>query len=151
EVDGLYAVLDSLQLSGDMLELAPGTGIWTERLARVATSLAAVDASSEVMAINRAKVGSERVSYVQADLFTWQPQRSYDAVCFCFWLSHVPLDRLDAFLHTVAQATRPGGTIFFADSLRKEISTAADHQLPGEDQQIMTRKLNDGREFRIVK
>ena len=110
-----------------------------------------VDASPEMMAINRARVASERVSYLQADLFTWQPVRTYDAVCFCFWISHVPTERLDAFLNTVAAALREGGEVFFVDGRRELTSTAIDHQLPETDTQLMTRRLNDGREFKIVK
>src|SRR5438552_983308 len=34
---------------------------------------------------------------------------------------------------------------------RKEVATAKDHVLPGRDAGIVTRRLNDGREFRIVK
>jgi 2-polyprenyl-3-methyl-5-hydroxy-6-metoxy-1,4-benzoquinol methylase len=151
EADEIFAALDALGVEGDVLELAAGTGIWTERLVRSANSITVVDASPEMMAINRAKIASERVSYVQADLFTWQPARTYDAVCFCFWISHVPTERLDAFLKTVAKALRPGGKLFFVDGRRELTSTAVDHQLPEDDTQLMTRKLNDGREFEIVK
>lgn len=151
EADEVFAELDTFDVRGDVLELAPGTGIWTERLARTASSITAVDASLEMIAINRAKVASERVAYMQADLFTWRPEHTYDAVVFCFWLSHVPLERLDAFLQTVASALRPGGKLFFVDSRREPSSTAQDHQLPREEEQVMTRRLNDGREFQIVK
>jgi len=151
EADEVFAALDALEIEGDVLELAAGTGIWTERLVRTARSITVVDASPEMMAINRARVASERVSYVQADLFTWQPTHTYDAVCFCFWISHVPTERLDAFLNTVATALRPGGKIFFVDGRREPTGTAVDHQLPEADTQLMTRKLNDGREFEIVK
>ena len=151
EADEVFAALDALGVEGDVLELAAGTGIWTERLIRTARSITIVDASPEMMAINRARVASGRVSYVQADLFTWQPTRTYDAVCFCFWISHVPNERLDAFLNTVALASRQGGKVFFVDGRRELTSTAIDHQLPGAHTQLMTRKLNDGREFEIVK
>lgn len=151
EADEVFAALTTFDVRGDVLELAPGTGIWTERLVRTVRSITAVDASPEMIAINRAKVASERVAYVQADLFTWRPERTYDAVVFCFWISHVPLERLDAFLQTVASALRPGGKLFFVDSRREPSSTAQDHQLPREEEQVMTRRLNDGREFQIVK
>src|SRR5918998_3475950 len=52
----VFAALDDLRPEGDVLELAPGTGIWTERLARTARTITAVDASPEMLAINRAKV-----------------------------------------------------------------------------------------------
>ena len=103
EADEAFTTLDTLHLTGDVLELAPGTGIWTERLVRTATTITAVDASPEMIEINRAKVNSDRVSYLQADLFSWQPERTYDAVLFSFWISHVPLERLDDFLHAVVQ------------------------------------------------
>jgi 2-polyprenyl-3-methyl-5-hydroxy-6-metoxy-1,4-benzoquinol methylase len=151
EADEVRAAFDTLNMTGDVLEFAPGTGIWTERLLRTASMITAVDASPEMIAINRAKVGSDRVSYMQADLFSWRPARSYDAVCFCFWISHVPTERLDAFLQVVAQSLHPGGKIFFVDGRREPTSTANNHQLPDEGQQVMTRKLNDGRAFQIVK
>lgn len=154
EAAEVSAALDALAVSGDVLELAPGTGIWTERLTQNSkvTSITAVDASPEMVAINRAKLGNnERVSYLLADLFNWQPPRQYDAVCFGFWLSHVPTERLEGFLRLVCQALRPAGKLFFIDSSREPSSTAADHILPEEGSQVMLRRLNDGREFQIVK
>jgi SAM-dependent methyltransferase len=151
EVNEVQDALHAFHIEGDVLELAPGTGIWTEQLLRTASTITAVDASPEMIAINRARVASERIYYVQSDLFNWQPARTYDAVCFCFWISHVPVERLDAFLQMVAVALRPGGKVFFLDGCREPTSTAANHVLPTEQEQLMIRKLNDGREFHIVK
>lgn len=151
EIDEVVDALENLHPTGNVLELAPGTGIWTERLLKMATSVTAVDASPEMIAINRARVRSERVAYVQADLFTWRPEYLYDAVFFGFWISHVPLERLDDFLASVAAMLRPGGKIFFVDGRREPDSTAVNHQLPEQDSQVMIRKLNDGRAFEIVK
>src|SRR5260370_23401473 len=81
----------------NVLELACGTGLFTRHLAPRTDHVTALDASSEVLAINRARVGGDNVEYIEADLFSWQPQRPYDAVFFSFWLSHVPPDRLGPF------------------------------------------------------
>jgi demethylmenaquinone methyltransferase/2-methoxy-6-polyprenyl-1,4-benzoquinol methylase len=51
----------------------------------------------------------------------------------------------------VAGALRPGGRVFFIDSARTDRSTAADHRLPVDGEATMTRRLDDGREFQIVK
>lgn len=151
EVAEVRAEFDRLGITGDVLELAPGTGIWTERIARTARSVTAVDASREMLAMNRARVGNECVAYVLADLFDWHPERTYDATVFAFWLSHVPDERLDSFLRMVAGSLRQDGTVFFVDGLPEPTSTANDHRLPDSGDQTMIRKLNDGRAFQIVK
>ena len=151
EADQVFTILEALKIEGHILELAPGTGIWTERFLRTASSITAVDASPEMIAINQARVGRDRVSYLQADLFSWQPTIRYDAVCFCFWLSHVPIEQLDIFLSSVAMALRPGGKVFFVDSHRATSDSPVEHELPEEHIQIERRRLNDGREFNIVK
>lgn len=153
EAETVFAALDALDMQGDLLELAPGTGIWSERLLRTAASVTAVDIAPEMLAQNRARVGEGRVRYIQGDLFTWQPDRQYDGVCFAFWLSHVPHERLDAFLRMVATALKPGGKVFFVDSHRqRRPTTETAIHIPAEgDAQVLTRKLKDGRAYRIVK
>lgn len=150
EVEGVRSALTAIGPVDSALELAPGTGIWTQELARMANTVVAVDASPEMIAINQAKVLSERVEYRQEDLFAWQPDREYDLVFFSFWLSHVPPSKLDGFLGRVAAATKPGGHVFIIDSQDDLRSKAKDH--PGRDDEVMeTRKLNDGSVYRIVK
>jgi len=134
-----------------LLELACGTGLFTRRLAPRVPQITAVDASPEVVAINRSRVAAANVDYIEADLFSWRPVARYDAVFFSFWLSHVPEDRFAVFWDNVAKALAPGGAAYLIDSAFDPTSTAKDHVLPGRDAGIATRRLNDGREFRIVK
>lgn len=135
----------------DVLELACGTGLFTRRLAPAVDRVTAVDASPEVLAINRARVASGNVEYVEADLFAWTPPRRYDAVFFSFWLSHVPQDRFEEFWKMVSDALRPGGAAYLIDSAFDRTSTARDHVLTEKDAGVVSRKLNDGSEYRIVK
>jgi demethylmenaquinone methyltransferase/2-methoxy-6-polyprenyl-1,4-benzoquinol methylase len=134
-----------------VLELACGTGLFTRHLAPRVDAVTAVDASPEVIAINRARVAAKNVDYVQADLFEWRPASRYDLVFFSFWLSHVPQDRFAAFWRTVAAALAPEGSAYLIDSSLDTTSTAKDHAAPSREAGVVTRKLNDGREFRIVK
>ena len=151
EVEEVRAALERFRPVGRVLELACGTGWWTEQLVRWAGELTAVDASAEVLALNAARVGDPRVRRVQADLFAWTPDGGYDAVFFSFWLSHVPPERFEAFWEMARGALNPGGRVFFIDSLRSELSTARDHVLPDEDDIIAERKLNDGSRYSIYK
>ena len=133
-----------------ILEMAPGTGIWTAELIQIGARVTALDASPEMININRAKLLSNKVDYQLADLFQYQPARRYDMVFFGFWLSHVPVDKLSGFLNTVHAALKPGGRLFFIDSRAVDLSRNRTGTADlGADQQ--RRVLNDGRQFDIVK
>lgn len=151
EAATLRAVLQAFAPTGHVLELACGTGLWTEHLARYADGLTAVDASPEMLALNQARVHSDKVRYVRADLFTWQPDRVYDVVFFSFWLSHVPPERFVAFWRLVRSCLGEDGRVFFIDSLYESTSTARDHQLGAQGATTSVRRLNDGQVFEIVK
>ena len=134
-----------------VLELACGTGLFTRHLAPRVEHVTAVDASPEVIAINRDRVGASNVDYVQADLFDFEPNARYDLVLMGFWLSHVPHARFDAFWAMVRRALKPDCFAWVVDSAHDPTSHAVDHQTPDRHAGIATRRLDDGREFRIVK
>ena len=139
--------LQSLKPCSQALELAGGTGIWTKELLSIATRITVLDGSPEMLAINKAKLADRRVSYECIDLFAWEPGPTYDLVFFAFWLSHVPPERLDAFLGKVSRAVRPGGLVFIFDE------PAGGRQLSGPSpaDMVQQRTLEDGRTFNIVK
>jgi ubiquinone/menaquinone biosynthesis C-methylase UbiE len=117
-----------------ILELACGTGTWTRALLPLGGELTAIDASPEMLALARQKVGNAVVQFQQADLFQWQPKQQYDLVFFANWLSHIPPQRLDAFLGTVARAVRPGGSLAMVDQ----------YAPLQEDREIIVRDVEEG-------
>lgn len=139
----LRRAADDLPITGDVLELACGTGQWTGALAARARSVTAVDASPEVLGIARARTAAPDVRFEQADLFRWRPSRRYDTVFFAFWLSHVPPSRLGDFWNNVAAALAPGGKVVFID---EGPASAAREEVASD-----IRRLDDGSEYRIVK
>jgi SAM-dependent methyltransferase len=143
----LLSALDSFRPAGDVVELACGPGTWTGHLLRHATTLTAVDAAPEMLAIAAGRFADERLRFVEADLFSWRPERRYDVVFFGFWLSHVPLDRFDSFWSLVADCLTPDGRVlFFDDGYR-----TPDELIEGESSSTIRRRLNDGRAYRAVK
>jgi SAM-dependent methyltransferase len=136
---------------GRILELAGGTGLWTRYLVPRAEHLTVVDASAEVLKLNRGRVGADRVTHVQADVFSWRADQQYDVVFFAFWLSHVPPHCFGGFWESVRNALAPDGRVLFVDSRYDPTSTALDHRLNGRETETVTRRLNDGRTYRIVK
>ena len=87
------------------------------------------------------------VRFVQADLFTWRPDRRYDVVFFGFWISHVPDERFDAFWSMVADCLEPGGRVLFVDDAYR----TPEELIEGEASPVVERKLEDGTAFRAVK
>ena len=79
DVRELETALEAFGPRGDVLELAAGTGIWTQHLLRHASRVTAVDAVAEVLELNRAQT-SGAADYVLADLFEWEPPREFDIV-----------------------------------------------------------------------
>lgn len=151
EVAIVQDALHQLEPVDHILELACGTGIWTQELLKLGERITAIDASAEVIELNRQKVNSPRVTYHQLDLFQWEPKEEYDLVFFSFWLSHVPPDLLTAFLQKVYRSLRRGGRVFIIDSRFEPTSTATNHTLAQDSPVYQTRKLNNGQEYQIVK
>jgi demethylmenaquinone methyltransferase/2-methoxy-6-polyprenyl-1,4-benzoquinol methylase len=145
ERDSVPSIVDRLEISGDVVELACGTGIWTAELVRHAATLTALDGAPEMLDLARRRVPVS-VRFEQVDLFDWIPMSSWDVVFFSAWLSHVPADRFEAFWSSVATALRPGGRVIALD----ELPTRSFHedQIDGE---VAVRTLQDGTKHEIVK
>jgi ubiquinone/menaquinone biosynthesis C-methylase UbiE len=162
EVDEVCQALQMANLSGHVVDIAAGTGIWTKELLKMADHVTALDSSDEMIEVNRSRLQSDKVTYILTDLFYWQPVMAYDAAFIGFWLSHVPPAWLYEFIGTVAGALKPGGKLFFVDSLLEPSSTARgqtqdlarrkwESTLSKSRQVTVRRRLSDGREFEIVK
>ena len=149
EVARLEAAVDDLRPRGKVLELACGTGLWTVRLLRHAERIVAVDASREVIAINRGRTGGRGVEYVEADVLSWEPPDRFDVVFFSFWLSHVPPSRFVTFWNLVGQALEPDGRAIFIDNLWGD-GTWKEGPRPETFEQVRS-DAGDDREYRIVK
>ena len=149
ELDAAGRWLDGLPWAGELVELAAGTGWWSPLLASRGelslydTSPAALDRARE-----RLVAHSLRAHLHVRDAWA-EPDRQVDGLFAGFWLSHVPRDRLPAFLGLVHRWLKPGGRFAFIDSLPDPASGAADHPEPADDR--ATRRLDDGRSFSIVK
>jgi SAM-dependent methyltransferase len=143
EMAGLVAAFDRVPLGPEVLELAAGTGKWTSRIARRASTVTVVDAAPEALLINRRRLGPDAggVHYLAAEIFHWSPRRTWDSCAFFFWLNHVPDARLAQFLTTVSDSLRPGGTVVFGDEAYR----------PDLGDEGCVRRLDDGRQFSIVK
>jgi ubiquinone/menaquinone biosynthesis C-methylase UbiE len=149
ELDAAGRWLDDLPIAGEIVELAAGTGWWSPLLASKG-ELWLYDAAEAPLerARDRLLAHGLRAHIHIRDAWT-EPDRAVDAVVLGFWLSHVERDRTAAFLGVARRWLKPGGTLAIIDSLPDPQSGAADHDpVVGERS---TRRLEDGRQFTIVK
>jgi ubiquinone/menaquinone biosynthesis C-methylase UbiE len=147
---GLIAAVERFAPRGRVLELACGTGQWTEVLAKGASELTAVDASAEMLELNRTRVSRPDVNYIQADLFAWNPTpHSFDVVFFAAWLSHVPPQRFDALWGQVASALADGGRVFVIDEL--PAAAALERPVAGAPAPAVHRQVVTGARYRAIK
>ncbi len=145
----LAAALEGFAPDGRVLEVAGGTGQWTAALAKRAARLTVIDASAEMLALNKARIRRPDVVYVQADVFEWSPAERYDVVFFSAWLSHVPPQRFEDFWTLVRSCLDESGRVFLIDELPSAAAfeqTVADAPAPA-----VRRRLTTGESYRAVK
>lgn len=149
ELDMAGRWLDEQPWSGQIVELAAGTGWWSPLLAsRGELSLYDTSPAALERARDRLLAHGLRAHLHLRDAWA-APDRRVDGLFLGFWLSHVPRARLAAFLDIARAWLQPGGRLAFIDSLPDGASGAADHPEPADDEAL--RRLDDGREYRIVK
>jgi len=149
ELDGAGTWLDGLPIHGEIVELAAGTGWWSPLLASKG-ELSIYDAAPAPLerARDRLLAHGLRAHIHLRDAWA-EPDRQVDALFCGFWLSHVERARTAEFLALARRWLKPGGVFAFIDSLPDPQSGAADHPTPADDTSV--RRLDDGREFTIVK
>jgi ubiquinone/menaquinone biosynthesis C-methylase UbiE len=131
-----------------VLEIACGTGLWTEALVGVADTVVAIDAAPEAVAIARDRVRSGNVTFEVADVFSWTTDDRFDVIFFSAWLSHVPMSRFEQFWRMLRRLLAEDGRVLFIDEHVDVREKEA--YVPGADE-IVERRLRDGKKFRVVK
>ena len=144
-IAGLVA---EMRPTGSVLEIACGTGLWTEALAGLADTVTAIDAAPEVVQVARDRVRSANVSFEVADVFSWDQGGQFDVIFFSAWLSHVPISRFERFWRSLRGLLAVDGRVLFIDEHVDERGKEA--YVAGADE-IVERRLRDGSTFRVVK
>ncbi len=149
DLDAATQWLDALPISGEIVELAAGTGWWSPLLASKG-QLSIYDAVEEPLEKARERLLAHGLAAHIHVRDAWaQPDRQVDALFCGFWISHVPRQRLAEFVALCRSWLRPGGLLAFIDSRRDPDSGATDNAAPADD--VSTRLLADGQEFTIPK
>ena len=133
------------------LPVGPAYGHGDSRRAPRASHLVAVDSSPAMLELNRGRFGTPNVTYVQSDLFDWEPGERFDTAFTGFFISHVPPDRFASLWERLASWMEPGGRLFLVDDLAGPDRPYSGDVVEDGPSFAHRRRLADGREYTIVK
>jgi cyclopropane fatty-acyl-phospholipid synthase-like methyltransferase len=133
-----------------VLEIACGTGYWTPAIAEVANSVLAIDINPSLLSQAQERCRHlTNVTFQVEDAYTLAGVAvGFTAALGIWWWSHVPRERLAAFLATLHSNLHRGAFVLFVDQLPYE---GHSRRQDANGNTLERRSLPDGRTFEIVK
>ena len=147
-------LFQSIFKNKSVLEIACGTGYWTERIAKTATSVFATDINKSVVEIALRRQTKNNVRFNVADMYHLNTDMKYQGIFGGFIWSHILLQDLDRFLLKLKDLLTEDEILVFIDSNpvddtihdKKRVSHTDEH---GNTYQ--TRMLEDGTSHLVLK
>lgn len=140
------------------LEIACGTGYWTQFAVPACTRWCATDVNEPVLEIARNKPAlvlaqaDGRLGFAHADAYAMDvPDGAYDLALAAFWWSHVERDRLAAWLARLHRALAPGAMVIFIDNRYVEGSSTPVARRDARGNTYQQRLLADGSRHEVLK
>ena len=136
----------------DVLEIAAGTGYWTQFIARQANSVLATDGNEAPLQqlLQRALPVTVKTRVVDAyDLSALN--RTFDGVFAGLWFSHVPIERQIAFLRGLSGVLRQGARVILMDNTIAQCERLPLVETDANGNTWQERKLDDGSTYRVIK
>jgi ubiquinone/menaquinone biosynthesis C-methylase UbiE len=136
-----------------VLEVACGTGYWTQFIARSARKVHACDINEPVLEIARDKpIPKDRVHFFKADAVTLAGvPAECDAAFAGFWWSHVKKSELTFFIKNLAVHLQPGAQVAILDNTFAPGSSTPISRRDSEGNTYQKRKLASGEEYEVLK
>ncbi|MEJ2720478.1 MAG: methyltransferase domain-containing protein [bacterium] len=153
ELSELAVTVRTLFTGTHVLEIACGTGYWTEIAADVAAGVVATDISDEMLDLAAKKrLPAGKVELRKADAYRLEDiPGDFDAGLACFWFSHVPRSKTETFLRGFHGKLRSGSVVFLTDNLYARGYGGELIRRPGAADTFKRRRLSDGTTHEILK
>ena len=136
-----------------VLEVACGTGYWTQYIARTAKKVHACDINEAVLEIAREKrIAPGRAEFFKADAISLEGAPSgCDAAFAGFWWSHVKKGELARFVESLARRLERGALVAILDNKYVEGSSTAISRRDSAGNTYQKRRLANGNEYEVLK
>jgi len=134
-----------------VLEIAAGTGYWSQFIAPECASLTLTDTSLATLEIARNRVFGRAV-FVQADAYALLPEMgSFGAAFAGFWISHIPIEHRREFMESLHARLQPDAPIIFIDNRYVEGSSTPVTEPDAAGNTYQMRNLGNGQTHRVIK
>jgi SAM-dependent methyltransferase len=149
----LKRLLPGYFVGAEVLEIACGTGYWTQFIAPVARKVTATDVNPETLEIARAKpFPPDRVIFEVADVNALPPgYRNFTAAFAGFWWSHLPRAGRRAFMESLHETLARGAIVVVLDNRYVEGSSTPISHVDADGNSYQRRRLADGSEHTVLK
>jgi ubiquinone/menaquinone biosynthesis C-methylase UbiE len=137
----------------DVLEIACGTGNWTQVLSKRTRSVLAIDQSDAYLSIARAKeYARDNITFLKADAYSLDNVKGvFDAAFAADFWSHIPRACIAEFVKGMTRRLRSGGNIILLDMLPSPSLDAMFSHCDEDGNVIHKRTFDDGTQFEVVK
>ncbi len=145
-------LLEKIFFGKEVLELACGTGYWTEKIAATAKEILATDINNSVIEIAKSRTyTSAKVKFETFDIYKLNNTVKHESLFAGFIWSHIKLQELERFIITVNNLVKHGGTIVLMDNNFVEGSSTLISETDDFGNTYQIRKLEDGTMHKILK
>jgi demethylmenaquinone methyltransferase/2-methoxy-6-polyprenyl-1,4-benzoquinol methylase len=153
ELEWLRRRIPELLAGRTVLEVACGTGYWTQFIARTARMVHACDINESVLEIAADKpIPKDRVHFFKADAVALEGvPAGCDAAFAGFWWSHVKKSGIDQFVANLARRLQPGARVVVLDNQFAEGSSTPVSRRDAEGNSYQMRHLANGEEYEVLK
>lgn len=137
-----------------VLEIACGTGYWTEQISKTANSILATDINQVVIDIANSRQYNNNVTFQVIDMNNLSVDKPFDAIFGGFIWSHILLQDLDNFILKLKSLINEKGEIVFIDSKQVENTNHDKKSITRVDQfnnTFQTRELENGTKHEVLK
>jgi ubiquinone/menaquinone biosynthesis C-methylase UbiE len=153
DLQRLRALIPAYFAGRNVLEIACGTGYWTQYIAPAATSLTALDINDDTLAIARDKpLPPGRVRFEVADVHALYPRyQGYSGAFAGFWWSHLKRSERRTFFDHLYRTLAPGAVVVLLDNLYVEGSSTQISHTDEEGNTYQQRTLANGTRHAVLK
>ena len=153
DIHYLADILKTIFKDRDVLEVACGTGYWTQYIAGNAISILATDYNRQVIEIARHKDYKKcKISFLESDAYSLSNVSGNFTGGFCgFWWSHIPRTKIQEFLRVFHSKLQDDALVVMMDNKYVEGSSTKLSRTDSDGNTFQMRRLQDGSQHEVLK